>query len=72
MLHPSVVDAVSATCAVDTPTSAATLAPQLLTRLEQVHEPCIAAASLLYPHSSSACTASIVSRASGPTLPACR
>ncbi len=46
MLHPSVVDAVSATCSGETPTSAATLGPKLLARLEEPHEPRVAAASL--------------------------
>ena len=46
MLHPSVVDAVSATCSGETPTSAGDVRTKLLARLEEPHEPRVAAASL--------------------------
>jgi len=71
-LQPSVVDAVRATDSAETPTSVATSARSASRSSMSLVNCAIEPRPFVRPSASAARIASIVPRASGPTLPACR
>ena len=72
MLHPSVVEVVSATCSGSVLEQPRELAPQLLALLQRLLEVRTAGAALLELRRSTACMASTVARGSGPNVPVFR